>query len=93
MTVVWSRSKARAISASDSEVSSRARYMASWRGRATRGDRDGESSCSRVQAAGGADGVLDRVERRRLGGRERVAVVDAAEGPVDDGCAQRLAVQ
>ena len=34
-TVLWSRSKPRAISVSESGVSSRARYIASWRARAT----------------------------------------------------------
>ena len=41
------RSRARSR-LSESGVSSRARYIASWRARATRGDRRGESSSSRV---------------------------------------------
>src|SRR4029434_11058892 len=35
MTVVWSRANMRPMAGSDSGVSSRARYIATWRGRAT----------------------------------------------------------
>ena len=56
-TVVWSRRlKASAIAGSERSVSSRVRYMASWRARATRS-----------RAAGGEDGV----DARARGGRRR----------------------
>ena len=47
MTVVWLRPpNARPMAGSVSSVSSRARYMATWRGQATGAARLGESSCS-----------------------------------------------
>ena len=61
-TVVWSRSKPRAISASESAVSSRARYIATCRGRGyARASAPAESSSLAAQAA--------RRRRRRPGSR------------------------
>ena len=82
MTVVWSRRlKASAIAGSERSVSSRVRYMASWRARAIGAVRVGERMASTLRLEAGGDGLLDL---SGVGlGRRRWGELAGRKGPLD----------
>ena len=86
MTVVWSRPpKASPMAGSVRSVSSRARYMATWRGQATRAARLGEQELvdARRRSASQVACWISRTCGAALGARRRVQAVEDLGGERD----------